>query len=72
MMQAYTTSKWCNLPYSTQLGWSEGSLVSAENLLLDYFGAQPTWWQRDITSTNVRFGPTYGDFESIQQIRLSP
>ena len=31
--------------------------MSAENLLLDYFGVEPAGWQRDITARNVRFGP---------------
>ena len=55
---------------STQLGWSEGSLVSAENIVLDYFGASPPWWQTNVTSKVVQFGPEYDDFENIQQIRL--
>jgi len=57
----------CNEAYSTQLGWAEGSLVSAENLLLDYFGVEPAGWQRDVTARNVRFGPGYNDFENVQQ-----
>jgi hypothetical protein len=56
-----------NEAYSTQLGWSEGSLVSAENLLLDYFGAEPAPWQRDVTAANLRFGPGYKDFEDVLQ-----
>jgi hypothetical protein len=56
-----------NEAYSTQLGWSEGSLVSAENLLLDYFGVQPAGWQRDVTAANIRFGSGYMDFEDNLQ-----
>lgn len=56
-----------NEAYSTQLGWSEGSLVSAENLLLDYFGAHPASWQRNVTAADVRFGAGYEDFQDVLQ-----
>lgn len=55
----------------TQLGWAEGSLVMAENLLLDYFGASPPAWMREFTRGSLRFGPTYSDFEDAPQICLS-
>jgi hypothetical protein len=61
-----------NEAYSTQLGWSEGSLVSAENLLLDYFGAHPASWQRNVTAADVRFGAGYEDFQDVLQMSMYP
>ena len=58
--------------FRTQLGWAEGSLVMAENILLDYFGASPSSWMREYTRSAVRFGPTYADFEDVAQICFPP
>jgi hypothetical protein len=41
--------------------------VAAENVLLDYFGAVPQTWMRDVTVMNIRFGPDYKDFEARLQ-----
>jgi hypothetical protein len=53
--------------YGTQLGWAEGGLVMAENILTSYFGATTPAWMRNSTVTAVTFGPNFSDYETAAQ-----
>jgi hypothetical protein len=52
---------------STTQGWSEASLVLAENIIQGYFGGAQAPWMRNTTLTKVIFGPNWDDYESAQQ-----
>ncbi|KAK9823395.1 hypothetical protein WJX72_002466 [[Myrmecia] bisecta] len=53
-------------PATTQ-GWSEASLVLAENIIQGYFGGGQPSWMRNTTLPAVIFGPNWNDYESAQQ-----
>lgn len=52
----------------TQFGWAEGSLVMAENIVREYFGATTPSWMTEETARVSRFGPTFNDYETAAQV----
>ena len=53
-----------NEAYSTVLGWSEGSLAMAENIIRDYLGGGlPAWLGEDQYQRANFTNPAFSDYE---------